>query len=192
MYDSFVAELTEDHVYIEGVLDALQRELTPTPPIPWLFLGQAIQFLGEFGDEYHHFKEEEVFFPFLESQGVRVEAGPIARMLGEHAELRRLLAGIMDLFHVARKEDERAVRAICQLVSRYVRLRREHIEEEESVQFEFAQRLLNEDTELMLSDIVGRRLASRVSAARLADLRAFAVSCQHRVKLDECHFLAKV
>ncbi|MBY0372294.1 hemerythrin domain-containing protein [bacterium] len=192
MLNPFVAELSEDHFQIEVVLDALERELAPTLPIPEPFLSQAIQFLHEFGDEYHHFKEEEVFFPFLASQGVRVEAGPIARMLGDHAELRRLLAGIVDLLPLLRKQEQRTARALRQLVSRYVRLLRNHIEEEESMQYELSQSLLNEDTGLMLSDIVGRRVANRVSAARLAELRSFAAACQQHVELDECYSLAKV
>lgn len=185
MLDSFVADLRDDHLQIEAVLNELERQLASPLPFSAVFLSDAIQFLAEFADEYHHFKEEDVFFPFLASQLIPVDRGPIAHMIEEHAQLRQLLAGIRGALPAASSQNQAARQRLHQLISQYSRLLRKHMEQEEHMQFESSRRFLTQDTGLLLGDIVARRAGARLTAARLAQLRMFSVSCQnHRAAND--------
>ena len=72
--------LSDEHRVIERVLNALDR-LTAVPVNPSLEQWRkALEFLRNFADQCHHFKEEKVLFPAMEEHGIPREGGPIGMM----------------------------------------------------------------------------------------------------------------
>src|SRR5690348_12627437 len=58
------------------------------------FFADAARFIVEFADGSHHAKEERVLFASMTKYGTAARSGPIAVMLREHEEARRLAAGL--------------------------------------------------------------------------------------------------
>lgn len=93
---------------------------------------QALDFLKVFVDKCHHGKEEEFLFPALEAAGVPRQGGPIAALLAEHREGRRLVKVMAGAQGPERAKQIRA----------YVNLLREHIAKEDGVLFPLADQRL--------------------------------------------------
>jgi len=85
--------LMEEHRVIEGVLTSLEtaakRLSTGQAVAAGIFL-KAADFIKGFADGCHHRKEEGVLFPALVANGMPKDSGPVAVMLAEHEEGRRL------------------------------------------------------------------------------------------------------
>lgn len=148
--DHPITDLKNDHRLIEAVLASLEARLSAGGAFPVEFVEQALSFLVEYADRYHHHKEEEVLFPALSERGVPCEGGPIGMMLYEHTVGRRLLSGIRDNLEAARRGDEQATTAIRTFAAQYTELLRGHIWKEDNVLFAMAQRVLDTPTAQVL------------------------------------------
>ncbi|MBW2547927.1 MAG: hemerythrin domain-containing protein [Deltaproteobacteria bacterium] len=88
-----------EHRLIERALDALERWVTTlgsgSESDDKAELTRFVSFIRDFGDAYHHSKEEDMLFVAMVDQGFPREAGPIAMMLHEH-ELGRSLVSVLD------------------------------------------------------------------------------------------------
>lgn len=167
-----ITDLKNDHRLIEAVLSALESKLSAGGAVPVEFVEQALNFLVEYADRYHHHKEEEVLFPALAARGVPVEGGPIGMMLYEHTVGRRLLSGIRENLAGARQGEYQASDAIRTFATEYIELLRGHIWKEDNVLFMLAERVLNEQS---AQDVLERFKAQlESSAAVLAKQREFA------------------
>lgn len=85
--------LRKDHDLIEKVLKAMALTvnlLEDGKQIPEPILEQVIDFTHNFTDVCHHTKEEKTLFPALESVGMPTRMGPIAVMLMEHKQSRKI------------------------------------------------------------------------------------------------------
>jgi len=91
--------LMNEHRLIERALDALERWVTTLNPgsesDDKTELARFVSFIRDFGDAYHHKKEEDMLFVAMVEQGFPREAGPIAMMLHEH-DLGRSLVSVLD------------------------------------------------------------------------------------------------
>jgi hemerythrin-like domain-containing protein len=160
---------------IEKVLSALEAKLADRrTPFPAAFVAESVDFLVEYADRFHHFKEEESLFPLLAERGVPVEGGPIGVMLHEHTVGRSLLAAIRDRLPAAQRGDETAGSEIAASAQRYIELLRQHIWKEDNVLFQMAHRVLNEADLRTIGESFAR--GGTVSGRRLEQLRAFAGS----------------
>jgi hemerythrin-like domain-containing protein len=135
-----IEDLTHEHEAILsalGILDAMvgrfDRPSPPTADDLRSFLG----FLKEFADKCHHGKEEGILFPALVNAGIPEKGGPIARMLAEHAEGRKLIGGMEAA--IAGAVDARAFTAAA---NGYAALLRAHIGKENTVLFPLAEKTL--------------------------------------------------
>src|SRR5450631_1104929 len=50
-----------------------------------------IQFIHEFADHFHHAKEEDILFRYLEVPGVLTHCNPVPQMLSEHNKAREFV-----------------------------------------------------------------------------------------------------
>ena len=129
--------LRDEHRVILGALDVLERAAaheaagTMVGDAWWT---DAVAWFRAFADNTHHAKEEAALFPAMMKAGMPSEGGPIAVMLQEHDEGRRLLT-VMDASAGAARRD--ACRA-------YLALLRAHIEKENEILFRLAEALLDE------------------------------------------------
>ena len=134
--------LVEEHRVIERVLAALER-LTEKPGTdflePWK---KALDFVRNFADQCHHFKEEKVLFPALEEHGIPNEGGPIGMMLLEHEEGRSYVRAMFDALGKIEAGDLRAQAALFENAKQYLRLLREHIQKEDDILFRIADEVI--------------------------------------------------
>lgn len=140
-----ITELMDDHRLIEKVLAALDNRLATSAPgeFPGDFVEQALDFLVNFADGSHHYKEEEALFPALAERGVPVEGGPIGMMLYEHTIGRKCLAGIREHLPSARSGDEEAQARLRNYATEYTGLLRNHIWKEDNILFKMAAQALD-------------------------------------------------
>jgi hemerythrin-like domain-containing protein len=137
--------LVNEHRSIERVLDAIEARLQASAqgPFPADFFSEALDFLSNFADGCHHYKEEQCLFPMLTSRGMPREGGPVGMMLHEHDEGRGYLAAIRQNLEQARAGSPEAIEAVRENAEAYIHLLRQHIFKENNVLFQMARNLLS-------------------------------------------------
>ncbi len=143
-----VEVLMDEHEIIIQVLLAAERrsfDLNEGATLDSEFWLHMAGFLADFADGFHHAKEENHLFPALVAHGMDAEQGPIAVMLHEHEQGRKLLS---DLRAGIEDHDPRAV---ARAAASYAYLLRDHIQKENMVLFEMAQRVLPGDVAVAMS-----------------------------------------
>ena len=140
--------LMAEHRGIERMLAALERDLGrleagDAAPVP--LFAQGVDFLRNFADGCHHHKEEKLLFPALAAHGVPVEGGPIGVMLHEHDLGRGHIRAMADALPRAEAGDAAALRDLATAARAYIQLLRDHIQKEDQVLFQMADRTLSAD-----------------------------------------------
>jgi len=133
-----IETLKTEHHLILRVLDALENYATKVQfgvAVSNGDLQQFVAFNRQFADACHHGKEEHILFTAMTENGFPRDRGPIAVMLAEHAEGRRLVGilAIMAEKDEAWSDDDRAM--ITKSALAYVHLLRQHIKKEDNVLF---------------------------------------------------------
>ena len=137
-----IADLQNEH---EAILSAIQimgsmvAAMETTASVDTRDIGDFIGFLKEFADKCHHGKEEGLLFPAMIKAGVPEKGGPIALMLAEHAQGRKLILEMeesispdVDLMKLVQAEKD------------YAHLLRNHIQKENWGVFPMAENVLTE------------------------------------------------
>jgi len=137
--------LMEEHRIIERVLNALDRathRLSRGEEVYLRFFSGTTVFIKNFTDECHHKKEEKVLFPALLENGLSKDSGPVAVMLAEHEEGRRLAQGIRQATERFQAGDVRMREALIQNSKAYIKLLHQHILKEDKVLFPMADKVI--------------------------------------------------
>ncbi len=140
--------LMREHRLIEKVLDSLEDaacRLDDGEEVAPDFFIDAAEFVAGFADGGHHRKEEEILFVAMVARYMPEDEGPVAVMLHEHEEARRLTAGFRSAAELMKAGDTGASTDLISDVLDYVSLLREHIVKEDSVLFPMAEQILPVD-----------------------------------------------
>jgi len=105
-------------------------------------LAQLLEFFRLFADRCHHGKEEELLFPLLERKGLLRAGGPIGVMLDEHTQGRAQMQRMTAAAEAYRNGDANAGQRWASAMNRYAALLRQHIDKENHILFELADRLM--------------------------------------------------
>jgi len=157
--------LRDEHRLILKALDALERAADRAGadrPVADAWWTGAVAWLRTFADRSHHAKEEAALFPAMVKAGVPAHGGPIAVMLEEHVEGRRLVTAMDAGPGPARLGACRA----------YVALLRAHIEKENGIVFPLAEAVLDAQAVLGLGREFDAVEAEQGAAATLAGAEA--------------------
>jgi hemerythrin-like domain-containing protein len=111
--------------------------------VPGEELSKMLDFIRNFADQFHHFKEETYLFPALEKIGIRDENGPLAFLRGEHQTERALLAEL-DLAIEEYRRNQVASERFVSAAHKYKDHLIGHMEQEEAILFRLAEEMLDE------------------------------------------------
>jgi hemerythrin-like domain-containing protein len=137
--------LMDEHRVIERVIASLEtaaNRLSSGQAFPIDFFLKAADFIKNFADGCHHKKEEGVLFVALVQNGMSKEAGPVAVMLAEHEEGRRLTRGMREGAERVQSGDQAAISQVTQNALGYVALLRQHIQKEDRILFPMADQVI--------------------------------------------------
>lgn len=104
-----------------------------------------VRFFEEFADQHHHRKEEFLLGPWLEKHGFPTNFGPIACMRLDHDRTRRYVHRIAE----AARLGPAGSGILIQQLEGLARTLPDHIEQEDRVLYEVAERYADEDEELL-------------------------------------------
>jgi hemerythrin-like domain-containing protein len=168
------AILREEHRRILDVTGALERQLDParTETADPVQLGRCVRFLRLFADACHHGKEEDILFPTLEDHGLPRDSGPIAVMLAEHREGRRLVEIMANALPELSAGDEDAMERFTRAGHDYADLIRGHIGKEDGVLFDMADRIIEAPACARLCEAYERTCTSKFEGCSKAELEA--------------------
>jgi len=164
-----------EHRLIEQVLDCLEEaagrledgeELDPD------FFIRAAEFVAGFADGSHHRKEEDILFVAMTERDMPADIGPVAVMLHEHEEGRRLTAGFRGAAEQMKAGESGAATEVIRNAFDYVNLLREHIIKEDNVLFPMADQVISGETMQVVSREFDRILAEDTENGTLAKYEA--------------------
>jgi hemerythrin-like domain-containing protein len=141
-------DLRKEHEAILYVLSILDQMLQSQKGEETLLhdYGEVAAFLKTFADKCHHGKEENYLFQALLRKGIRNEGGPVGAMLTEHDQGRSFIA---QMSHSLESKD---IQGFRQAAAQYRDLLRSHIEKENNVLFQLADRVIGEQEQDLLFD----------------------------------------
>jgi len=125
------------------VIDKICEMLEAGKNIPSEHLEQIVAFIQGFADKCHHAKEEDLLFPAMEECGFPRQAGPIGVMLLEHEEGRRFVRAMKEATEKYKEGDRKAAALFVENAQSYIALLRQHIDKEDNILYEMADRNLS-------------------------------------------------
>jgi hemerythrin-like domain-containing protein len=144
--------LRHEHRVIEQVLRALEGmclKLRTGDSVPVEALTQALDFIRNFADRFHHEREEECLFPALEQTDL-AESGAIV-FLGEEHQLERELLAELDLaIQEYRFAGADAVPRLTDVANQYCKHLIGHMQKEDSLLFRLTEEMLEDAEKIAL------------------------------------------
>jgi hemerythrin-like domain-containing protein len=110
----------------------------------WQFYLDAVDFIRNYADRFHHAKEEDVLFAELVSNGMPAKNSPIEAMHMEHDQGRAYVRAIEAAAQRARAGESGQAKIIAENANAYAALLRAHIEKEDGILYPLAERVLPE------------------------------------------------
>ena len=162
-----VQVLMAEHRVIESAIRALTayaRSVANGSDAPRADLAGLVGFLQDYADAYHHGKEEDILFRAMIDNGMPVNGGPLAVMLAEHTEGRRLTSRLSDISSGEGEWNREQRRKLLFDATGYARLLKEHIQKEDRVLYPMAVQMLPHE--------VWQQIESEFSAFQSAPQRA--------------------
>lgn len=136
-----------EHRVIEQTLRALDGmcvRLQIGDDVPAEALAQALDFIQNYADRFHHFREEEYLFPALKQFGFE-EGGALHFLREEHELERELLVELEFAIEEYRYGDSDAVQRFVEITDRYRKHLIGHMQKEDTLLFRMAEDLLDDD-----------------------------------------------
>jgi hemerythrin-like domain-containing protein len=111
----------------------------------WQFFLDAVAFIRNYADRFHHAKEEDVLFLALVKNGMPEKQSPIEAMHIEHEQGRTHVRAIEAAARKALAGDAGQISLIASQARGYAQLLRGHIDKEDTILYPLAERVLPED-----------------------------------------------
>lgn len=136
--------LMKEHQLILKYVDLMGRyvEFSLKHPDKPVLLEKAacfIEFIHEFADHFHHAKEEDILFRYLEVPGVLTHCNPVPQMLMEHDKARGYVQ------NMERAVQEKALTVLADNAAQYARLLKEHIYKEDNILYPMGESGLSDE-----------------------------------------------
>lgn len=110
----------------------------------WQFFLDAVDFIRNFADRFHHAKEEDVLFVELVNNGMPEKNSPIEAMHMEHDQGRAFIRALEAAAKKALDGETGQIPVIAENARGYAYLLRGHIDKEDQILYPLAERILPE------------------------------------------------
>ena len=111
----------------------------------WQFFLDAVDFIRNYADRFHHAKEEDVLFVALVANGMPEKQSPIEAMHIEHEQGRAHVRAMEAAAHKALAGEGGQIPVIAAHAKGYAQLLRGHIDKEDQILYPLAERVLPEE-----------------------------------------------
>jgi hemerythrin-like domain-containing protein len=151
--------LMEEHRVIERVLTALEKaasRLSRGEDVYLRFFSGTTALISGFADSYHYKKEEKVLYPALVENGLPKDTGPVAMMLAEHEEGRRLAQRLRQVTERFQAGDVKVRDQVVLSAMGYVSLLRRHMDKEDKVLFPLVANVIPVDRQAQIIEAFER------------------------------------
>jgi hemerythrin-like domain-containing protein len=145
---------------------------------------QGVDFIRNYADAWHHAKEEVHLFPALETAGMPREGGPIGVMLHEHEIGRAHVRTMAENLDAAAGGDGQARATVVEHALAYSDLLVGHIQKEDGILFEMADRVLPPDEHQRLEKVYESAIPEGATAETGARYERIAGKLCERWKLE--------
>jgi hemerythrin-like domain-containing protein len=108
----------------------------------WQFYLDAVEFIRNYADHFHHAKEEEILFAALIKNGMPEKQSPIEAMHIEHEQGREHVLAIEDATRKALAGEAGQIPLLATHARGYAQLLRGHIDKEDTILYPLAERVL--------------------------------------------------
>jgi len=122
----------------------------------WQFYIDAVDFIRNYADRFHHAKEEDVLFVELINNGMPEKQSPIEAMHMEHDQGRAHVRAIEEAAQKALDGEIGQATVIIENAKGYAALLRGHIEKEDDILYPLAERVLPEEVRARMLDAYSR------------------------------------
>lgn len=167
--------LRREHESIREALnfaEGLSIKIERGERVPAEVLADVMNFFRLFVDRCHHSKEEEVFFPLLESKGVGTWGGPLGIMLMEHDRARSLIQEMNEAAEAYKVDGEVAGKKWARAAWDYSGLMQEHFGKEEEVLFRMADNILNLEEQNAIATSFEKLEVEKIGSGKHDELQA--------------------
>jgi hemerythrin-like domain-containing protein len=141
--------MIHEHTYIKRMLKIVQKlsqKIVDGKAVEHQAFYQAIDFVRNYADKYHHGKEEDMLFKDMaEELGDVMKTGPIQGMLIEHDLGRMYIANLEENLKKHENGEDTRIFIIANAVS-YTELLFKHIDKEDNAIYQYAKRTLKKET----------------------------------------------
>ena len=111
----------------------------------WQFFLDAVDFIRNYADRFHHAKEEDVLFFELVKNGMPEKQSPIEAMHMEHDQGRMYVRTLEEAAEKALAGESGQLPVIAESAKGYADLLRAHIDKENNILYPLAERVLPEE-----------------------------------------------
>jgi len=140
--------LVDEHRLILRMLALLERNAPLTAAgryTNYQFYREAVDFIRNYADRFHHAKEEDILFEALITNGMPRENSPVAAMLMEHDRGRAYVKAMEEAALAAEGGDATRTDALAENALAYLTMLREHIDKEDTILYPLAERVIPEE-----------------------------------------------
>ena len=139
--------MVEEHKLILRMIGLVERNTAQMEAgkfRDWQFYLDAVDFIRNFADRFHHAKEEDVLFTALVANGMPAQNSPVAAMLMAHDQGRAFVRGMEEAAQQALDGEAGQIPRIAENARGYAALLRDHIDKEDNILYPLAERVLPE------------------------------------------------
>ena len=139
------AVMVEEHKLILRMIALVEsntRRMEEGTFLDWHFFLDAVDFIRNYADRFHHAKEEDVLFREFLANGMPEQNSPVAAMLMAHDQGRAFVRGMEEGATRALAGDARQIEVIAENARGYATLLRDHIDKEDTILYPLAEKTL--------------------------------------------------
>lgn len=148
MNENITQVMMDEHQLILRMITLVEKNTSKMKAgtfINWPFYLDAIDFIRNYADRFHHAKEEAVLFIELVKNGMPEKSSPIEAMLMEHDQGRAFIMNLETAVLQTMQGTEGLQDTIAENAQGYAALLRGHIDKEDTILYPLAERILPEN-----------------------------------------------